>query len=826
MSRPNWRLAWHLLRREQRSGELTLVTLAVGLAMLAATAVGVLTARVEMSMNMAAARMQGGDLVLRGDQPLPERWRERAAALNVEHADTIAFASMVRADGRFKLVEVKGLGPTFPLVGRYVLNDGSEHDGGPPAGQIWVGARLALALKIAIGDSIDLGQAQFPVAGIVSAEPDAIIDYVAATDRVFVNDSDLSQTGLVQDGTRAGWRLVFTGPAAAIRALSSELNDGLERGQRLEDGNETRPELRLALDRAGRFFRLAAVLASVLAGIAVALAARRHAERHLDAYAVLRCIGAKQSQLMSLTLLQLAGVVVQAGLVALPLAWLLQSAAAYFMAPGLGVALPAAPISAWIGGAMTGIIVLYAFALPPLLRLSSVPTLRVLRRELSAPPLAWWLHGGIGLVAAIGLLAWQASDTTLLLSVLGALLAISVALTVLGALLLTVGSWWARRTGGTLRIALGGMRRRRWGTLGQIVALGLGLAALALLVMLRTQLIDRWQDQLPPDVPNRFVIGLQGDQRADFKAALEELGVVDRGLYPMVRGRFTALNGEPISSGDFQTQRARRLAEREFNLSFAAELRADNRIVAGPAWDLEKIPEDALSVERGLAERLGWEIGDSISFDIGGIELQGTVVNLRELNWESFLPNFFVIGRPEAMRDLSASWITSLHYPKELADQEAGLIEQFPNMTVIDVDALIMQIRRTADQAALAIQAVFLFTVAAGLMVLLAAIRSTTDERLREGAILRALGARSRQLTIARAVEFGLMGAVAGAAAALAASFATGWLGERLFDLPFAVDWTTTAILAVLSASAVAALGLHATRKVVTVSPLLVLRES
>ena len=248
--------------------------------------------------------------------------------------------------------------------------------------------------------------------------------------------------------------------------------------------------------------------------------------------------------------------------------------------------------------------------------------------------------------------------------------------------------------------------------------------------------------------------------------------------------------------------------------------------MAGPEWDLAKIPADALSVERGLAERLGWKLGDKVRFDVGGLPLEGTVVNLRDLDWESFLPNFFVIARPEAMAGMSASWITSLHYPRTLADQEAQLVERFPNMTMIDVDALIAQIRRTADQAALAIQAVFLFTVAAGLMVLLAAIRSTTDERLREGAILRALGSRSRQLTLARAAEFGLMGAVAGAAAALAASFATGWLGERLFELPFAVDWRTTAVLAALSAAAVAGLGLRATRKVVSVSPLRVLRES
>jgi putative ABC transport system permease protein len=822
---PNLRLAWRLLRREQRSGELTLIMLAVGLAMLSITAVGALTGRVEMAMQLAANRLQGGDLVLRADRPLDPAIDLAARERGIDHARHVTFPSMLRQDGEFRLVEVKGIDAHFPLVGVYRLDDGRALEHGPPVGKVWIGQRLARGMGLAVGEQIELGTASFAIDGIFSEEPDAVFDYATGADRVVIGMDDLATTELLQEGTRAQWRALYAGPAAQIRQFEGWLRPQLARGQRLEDGSDARPELRQALDRASRFFRLAAVLASVLAGVAVALAARRHADRHLDAYAVLRCLGASQGQLLRLTLLQLAGVIVQAALWALPLAWALQWAAARLAEPGLGVSLPPAPPSTLLMGFVTGVVVLYAFALPPLLRLAKVPTLRVLRRELSAPPLSWWLHALVGIAAALALLAWQAGERELLVATLSALAALVVGLAVLGTLLLYAGGWWVGRSGGALRIALAGLKRRRLATLGQVVALGLGLGALALLILLRTQLIERWQDNLPPDAPNRFLIGLQDHQRVDFEARLAAAGIDSAGLYPMVRGRLSALNGAPVQRDQYTSERARRLAEREFNLSWGDTLNPGNRISAGRAWDDPSLPVNALSVETDFAQSLGWKIGDKVRFEIGGEPVEGEVANLREVDWDSFEPNFFVVFKAAALRDYPASWITSLRIEPGQEPAEGELVEAFPNITLIDVSALFEQIRRTADQASLAIQAVFLFTVAAGLLVLVAAIRSTADERIREGALLRALGARSGQLTLARLVEFGLLGAVSGAAAALAAGFATAWLGQRLFELSFELDWLTTGGLALAAGVGVAALGLWSTRKVVRAPPLLVLRE-
>lgn len=820
----NLRLAWRLLRREQRSGELTLVMLAVGLAMLAVTAVAALTGRVELAMQLAANRLQGGDLVLRAATPPPLAWDQAAAERGLRHARSVSFPSMLRQDGEFRLIELKGIDAGFPLVGQYRLSDGRALASAPPAGGVWIGQRLARSMALAVDESIELGTARFRIDGIYVEEPDAVFDYATGADRVIIAMEQLAQTGLVQEGTRAQWRALYAGPAAAVAQWRTWLESQLQRGQRLEDGSEGRPELRQALDRASRFFRLAAVLASVLAGVAVALAARRHAERHLDAYAVLRCLGAPQRQLLQLTLLQLGGVVLQAAAWSLPLAWLLQATAARLAEPGLGVSLPPAPLASLGLGLATGLVVLYAFALPPLLRLARVPTLRVLRRELSAPPLGWWLHLGVGLLAATGLLAWQAGEARLLGNTLVALGGLVLGLAVLGSLLLAAGGWWVGRAGGALRIALAGLRRRRWATLGQIVALGLGLGALALLILLRTQLIERWQQNLPADAPNRFLIGLQDPQRADFEQALAASGLGSSGLQPMVRGRLVAVNDEPVRSEAYASMRARRLAEREFNLSHAETLNPGNRITAGRDWQDPALPANAMSVEQGFAETLGWKIGDVVRFQIGGEPVDGTIVSLREVDWDSFEPNFFVVFKPAALVDFPASWIASLRVAPGQESAEAALLEAFPNITLIDVSALLEQVRRTADQAALAIQAVFLFTLAAGALVLVAAIRATADERLREGALLRALGARSRQLTLARSVEFGLLGAVAGAAAALAAGLATGWLGRQLFELPFALDWVTTLTLAASTGLGVAALGLWSTRQVVRVPPLAVLR--
>ncbi len=824
-------LAWRQLRRDLAAGDVRILIAALVLAVLAVTAVGFITDRAERALAIEANRLLGGDAVIRADEPIIGRVREAADASGLQHTQTQELQTMVRVGERLQLGDLRALGAGFPLRGsfRIVAADGVERDatGVPGQNEIWMSRAGADTLGARLGDEIAIGDARFRLAALVVQEPDAALDYFNVAPKVFLNLDALPSTGLVQEGSRIRYRLVVAGPATAVEGFVTTARAALGRGQRLETIADARPEVRSALDRAGRFLGLAALVSVVLAAVAVAMAARRHSARHLSGTAVMRCLGASQRTLVGIQVGELLILGLFASALGVALAFALQWAVGGWLAQALKLSIPAASWMPALQGLGVGLVVLLAFGAPPVLALRRVPALRVLRRDLDPTEPSAWLVAVAGLVGLAALLWWKAGSATLGLAMLLGIAATLAVLALLAYLLVLAVRRVRGRLRGSLRYGLANVSRRAGASIAQISALGLGLMALLLLTFVRTDLLDRWQLALAQDAPNRFIVNVQDDQVADVRAFIARQGVAPPTLFPMIRGRLVEHNGKPVTGDDYaqQGERAQRLAEREFNLSVADALRDDNKVTAGKFWGAKPPAKPEVSVEEEFAERLGWKLGDRIAFDIAGQKFEATITSLRSVDWESFRPNFFVIASPGSMDGFPASHITAVSVPPQRTRFTADLVERFPNLSVVDVEAVLKQVRSTADQVSTVVEVVFYFSLAAGLLVLMAAVSASQDERLLEGGVMRAIGGSRRQLRLAQASEFVAIGLLSGLTAAVAASVLAGVIATRVFDLPWQSDWRMAAVGAGLGVLAALSAGLFATRRVLDAPPSVTLRE-
>ncbi|MDR0183921.1 ABC transporter permease [Lysobacter arvi] len=833
MSRPagnTFGLAWRQLRRDLAAGDVRILIAALVLAVLAVTAVGFVTDRAERALAIEANRLLGGDAVVRADAPIGGALRDAANAPRLQRTETIELQTMIRVGERLQLGDLRALGEGFPLRGAFRIQgaDAIERDAGgvPARGTIWMSRAGADTLGAKPGDRIALGDATFRLAALVVQEPDAALDYFNVAPKVFLNLADVPSTGLVQEGSRIRYRIVVAGPAAAVETFVQKAKPALGRGQRLETIADARPEIRSALDRAGRFLGLAALVSVVLAAVAVAMAARRHSARHLSGTAVMRCLGASQRTLVGIQVGELLMLGVIASTIGVLLAFALQWAIGGWLAQALKLSIPPAGLMPALQGYGVGLVVLMAFGAPPVLALRRVPALRVLRRDLDPTEPSAWLVGIAGFVGLAALLWWKAGSAALGLSMLAGIAATLLVLALLAWALILVVRRVRSRLRGSLRYGLANVSRRAGTSIAQVSALGLGLMALLLLTFVRTDLLDRWQLALAADAPNRFIINVQDDQVDAVRAFIAEQGVAAPTLYPMIRGRLTAHNGKPVTGKDYEAQgeRAQRQAEREFNLSVADRLRDDNRVTEGSFWT-GKPARPEVSVEEEFAGRLGWKIGDRVAFDIAGQPFEATITSLRSVEWESFRPNFFVIASPGSMDGFPASHITAVSVPAQRTRFTADLVERFPNLSVIDIGAVLKQVRSTADQVSTVVEVVFYFSLVAGLLVLMAAVSASQDERLLEGGVMRAIGGSRRQLRLAQASEFTAIGLLSGLVAAIAASLLAGVVATQVFDLPWEADWRMAAVGGVAGVLAALLAGMFATRRVLDAPPSVTLRE-
>lgn len=824
-------LSLRFLTREWHAGELHVLLLAIIIAVASVTTVSFFTDRVQQALGNQANQLLGADLVIISDHVLPPVFAEEGASIGLKTAKTVTFPSMVSNSEASQLAEIKAVSDSYPLRGQLLTSSqlfGADMAvaGIPPAGTAWVEPRLLSQLGLKVGDTIELGTLRLSVAAVLTQEPDRGGDFFSIAPRLMLNLQDLPKTGLIQPGSRASYRTLIAGETKVVEKYRVWAESHIGRGERLEGVQDARPEIRSALERAQKYLGLAALVSAVLSAVAVAVASRRFMQRHLDSCAVMRCVGASQSLIFRIYLYQFIWLGLAASLIGSALGYLAQTVLSYWLSAMVAGELPQPTLLPAVEGVFTGLALLLAFSLPPLLRLRKVPALRVLRREFGTPERISLVSYGLGLAVIGAMLVWKANDLVLGLYVLAGL--------VVAMLLAALVTWWLIRLISSLRryagsswfYGLSNISRRGWGSVTQVVAFGLGMMALLLLTLVRGDLMQSWQSTLPPDAPNRFVINIQPDQLVSLQQYFSDQKVSTPEIFPMVRGRLLAINDKVIAATDFPEDRAKRLVEREFNLSWANQLQKDNQVVAGKWWHKSDAGKPLLSVEEGLAKTLGLKIGDSLTYDVAGSQFTARISNLRKVNWDSFNVNFFVITPPGILENYPANYITSFYLPPSNGTFLNQMVKSFPNVTVIDVAAVMTQVRNIMERVASAVQFVFLFTLLAGLMVLYAAIVSTQDERLYESAILRTLGASRRQLLASQLTEFATIGVLAGFVAALGATGAGYALSTRILNLPFSFSpwlWLTGIVLGGLG---VAFAGWLGTRKTLNRPPLQILRNT
>lgn len=806
------RQAARMTARDWRAGELTMLVIALVLAVAALSSVGFLADRLQQGLERDARSMIAADFVVRSDHPVDSAFFDEAHSLGLRTATTAIFPSMVArvATGasddpglsNARLAAVKAVSPTYPLRGALRIAPAAgapDHraDGIPAKGTVWVDEQLLETLHARVGDVVALGDRRFTIGAVITRELDRGFAFVNFSPRTMVRADDLASTGLIGYGSRVTYRLLVAGDDAAVARFAAfahaRVDGGKLRGVALESLNDGQPQVRATLDRAGRFLRLVALLTALLAAVAIAMAAHRYVRRHLDGCAVMRCLGLGQRELRTLVALEFAFVGAAGGVAGAALGYAGHFVLLAWLGQLIAVALPqSSPLPA-LEGIGAALVLLFGFAMPPLLPLTRVPPLRVLRREWDGQArTAWWAYAlGIALFGALLVLA--AGELKL-----GGIVAAGFALGLVVFAAVARAALWlcarfarsdsGRRLAASVgwRYALASLERRGWASALQITALAIGLMCLLLIAMTRNDLVAGWRNSTPPDAPNEFLIDIQPDERQAVLDYLCTHGVADIALEPMVRGRLVAIDGKRVVPESYKNDDARRLVDREFNLSYRSALPSDNRIAEGRWYGGTKRPE--ISIEAGLAKLLGLKLGDVLRFDVTGMPIEAPITSVRKLDWGTFKVNFFVLMPPATLEDLPAIFITSFHLPPERRSILDGLIAAHPNVTAIDTTPILAQIQHVLDQVIGAVQFLFAFTLAAGVLVLYSALAGTRDERVRESALLRALGASHRQVRSVHAAEFALVGALAGLMAALGAQALGIVLATRVFDFHLDLD--------------------------------------
>lgn len=799
------------LARDLRAADVRALFVALALAVAASTMIGFFLDRLDRGLDRQASQLLGGDLVLEQGRPFDTELRQTLEEAGLVLSDQVGMVSMVSLEDAFQPASLKVVDRRYPLYGgvHVDLGEGSEVVAqGPAPGEAWLAPRLALLLEAEIGDRVQVGESELTVAGLVEREPDQSGGFGNFNPRLMMHAADLEATNLVQDGSRVSFELLAAGPPDIIDDLAPLLVQLRRDGVEVRDVRRDRPQLGNALERAERYLSLAGLAAVLLAGVAVAMATRRYVDRHLDTAALMRCFGATQRELIRIFSLQLLWLALAASAVGAVLGLAGQAGLLALLTAFLPLELPppgALPL--WLG-VLTALAVLVGFAGPTLIRLKKVSALKVLRRELDPLPASAWLVVAVA-SAVFGALLWLYSgDLGLSVGLLLGGLVMLVVLWGLGSLLLAgVLRLAARlpRQGGeasfTQALRLGGaqLARRRTASLGQLLAFSVTFFAMAMIALVRGDLLTTWETQLPEDTPNYFAINIQPQEREAFEVTLGDAADARTALYPMVRGRITAINDQPPREAVPADARGDNTLRRELNLTWRETLPEGNRLVAGQWFDalndaesggwlgevaaepsVERVP---ISVEDGLVERFGLALGDTMTFTIGSEEIIGEIASLRDLDWDSFRPNFFVIFPPGVLERFGHSYITAFHLDADESTTLRELVRAFPGVSLLNVDAILGQVRELLTQVTRAVELVLVFVLLAGVSVLYAALTASRPVRAHESGLLRVFGASNRMLSRVQGAEFAILGLASGLMGALLAELATAAIYLAWFDL-------------------------------------------
>ena len=825
------RFALRNLRRDLKSGELAVLLLALLVAVASLTAVGFFTDRIGRAVNQQAGEVLAADLRLESARPIREQYDAEARRLGLRVARILSMPSVVFHGEASSLVALRAVGEGYPLRGRLKIADepfgpARVTDGIPGPGEAWADSRLLARLGVAVGARLSVGAHEVKVTQVLDYRPDQGAGFGDLSATLMINLADVPATGLIQPGSRVSRAVLFAGDARDVATLRKFLAADKQPGERLQAIEDASPQIRASSDRAGRFLSLASLVSVLLSAVAVAMAARRYATRHLDSVALMKCMGASQGFVLRQTLVQLVCVALLVTILGTVVGYAAQAGLAWLLRDLIRSDLPPPGLStAWVG-LVTAVTILIGFALPPLLQLKRVPPARVLRRNLEPPPLRYAAVYLFAIGSVLALLYWLVRDARLVSVVAAGIGGTFLALALAGWLLVKALAPLRSGVGVAWRYGLANIARRGRDSVVQIVAFGLGIMVLLLLALVRNDLLQDWRASLPADAPNYFMINIRPDEAAAITEFFRKEGLPPTELVPLVRARLTAVNDVPVDRIRFEGDRAQGFAEREANLTWARTLRDDNRLVSGRWWSDGDGGGPRVSVEQDYAERLGLKLGDTVTYDVAGEPVTATITSLREVRWDSFQPNFFMVFSPGVLEEVTGTLITSVHVQPAQRLALVDLVRQFPEVTIIDIDALLSQVRDVMDKAALAVQYVFLFTLAAGLMVLLAAVQATRDERRYESAMLRTLGASRRVVFQGVAAEFTALGLLAGLLAAAGATVVGYFLAREVFNLKYAPDPWVWVIGVLGGALLVGVAGMLAARSAVTQPPVETLRQA
>ncbi|MDX8125696.1 FtsX-like permease family protein [Methylomonas sp. OY6] len=821
-------LAMKLLWRDSRSGELTLLLLALLIAVSSSTAISLFADRLHRTMTVQAAEFLAGDLVVAAPALIVDTWLAKAGELGLSHSQTSEFASVLLENQEMLLASVKSVSSGYPLRGKLKTSDAESQDEivasqGPEPGSAWVDKRILPALHLKIGDTLTVGEKPLTIGRVLSYEPDKRGDFYSFSPRVMINQIDLAATGVIQPGSHVRYAFQFSGDEQALLAFKTWLKPQLNSSQKILDIHEDRPELGSALQRAERYLGLSSIVVILIAGVAIAMATRRYTERHFNATALLRCLGCKQAEIVWLYGLQFLVLGLLASSVGCGLGWLAQFGLFELLKSLLPEELASPSWLAVFFGLTSGLAILLGFALPPLLRLQKVSPLRVLRRELEPLPTSGWLIYGLAL-AIIGGLIWRYTQDPKMTSTilgLGALTLLGVGGAVYGLLLLA--RKLLPKLGLNWRFGLQGLLRNSQASVSQILAFSITLTAMALSFTVRSDLIDNWQQQLPEQAPNHFALNILPERQQAFQSELQQAQIPSSRFYPVVRGRLVTINNEAVQGRVSKDTQGEGATQRELSLTWAVQLPDDNKATDGGAWQADQ--PGLVSVEQKLAESLKIKVGDALTFTVGSAQFSAKVAQLRSVQWDTMRPNFYMIFSPGTLDNFPTMYMTSFY----LADTQKillnTLLKKYPAITILEVDQILKQFKMILTQLTKAINLLLYFALAAGFTVLFAAVYATLDQRIYEGGLMRTLGARRGFLRTTHVIEFGLLGTLAGVMAALASEAILYALYTRVMQIDYRPGYYLWGALPAIGAITVGLAGYWGVRQVVNQPPLQVLRR-
>ena len=823
-------LSMRMLSREWRSGELGVLLLALTVAVAALTGVGFLVSRISAAVAMQASQVLAADIRLESARPIDEADTVAASRDGLLTARVTGLLSVVFAGDRSQLTDIDAVTAGYPLRGTVMVADqpfarGTPATGIPPPGEVWPDSRLLAALGGRVGSRLSIGAADLRVGHVLISRPDQGGTFTGLVPNLLMNAADLSRTQLIQPGSRVTYGALFAGAPEGVTAFKDWLRAHRHPGERLRDISSASPQIKSAVDRAGRFLSLASLVAVLLCATAVAMSARRYVGRHLDSVALLKTLGATRRLTLGLTMLQLFAVALLAAVIGSAVGYIAQAWLVYELRGLLASrALPPASLMPVAMGLLTAVALLAGFALPPLLQLSRVPAIRVLRRDIGPPRPLVLLAFGPAVAVVVLLIYWVVPDWKLFLGFTAGLAAFVAVLVLTGALLVVAAGRLRARAGVAWRYGVARLSRRRAESIVQLVAFGTGIMVLLLLGIIRNDLDGDWRTSLPADLPNYFFINIPPQSRDGFVAYLHARGARTSRVLPMIRGRLTAIDGRPVEKMRFADPRGVEFANREQNLTWSAALGADNRVVAGRWWTPADDGQPLVSISTEFQQWLGLRLGDPLTFDIAGETFTVRVASIRKVKWDSFRPNFFIVFAPGLLDKVAGTYLTSAYLTPGAAESLAGLARQFPSVSIFDIDDLLADVRSVLDKAVLAVQSVFAFTLLAGLTVLLAAVQSSREERRYESAMLRTLGASRRTVLQGVLAEFAALGILSGLIAAAGASVAAYFLTTRVLDLRYVFSPWACVVGLLGGGAIVMASGWLATRSVVRQPPLATLR--